>query len=72
MACLLALLLGAAGCGGSRLPAPRGFVQSGLVFGRPGCWRLRAHLAGHVLTVVLYVPGLTHGDRPPARTMRAS
>jgi len=34
-----------------------GFVPAGLVFGRPGCWRLRAHLAGRVLTVVLRVPG---------------
>lgn len=35
---------------------PTGFVASGLHFGRPGCWRLRAHLAGTVLTVMLHVP----------------
>jgi hypothetical protein len=34
---------------------PYGFVPAGLVFGRPGCWLLRAHLAGHVLVVVLDV-----------------
>lgn len=34
---------------------PTGFTASGLQFGRPGCWQLHAHLAGRVLTVVLYV-----------------
>jgi hypothetical protein len=34
---------------------PTGFVPSALEFGRSGCWLLRAHLAGHVLTLVIYV-----------------
>jgi len=34
---------------------PYGFVPAGLVFGRPGCWLLQAHLAGRVLPVVLDV-----------------
>jgi hypothetical protein len=35
---------------------PTGFAASLLTFGRPGCWRVRATLAGRVLTVVLDVP----------------
>jgi hypothetical protein len=35
---------------------PTGFAASGLAFGRPGCWRLRASLAGRILTVVVNVP----------------
>jgi hypothetical protein len=35
---------------------PTGFAAGGLAFGRPGCWQLRAHLAGRVLKLVLYVP----------------
>jgi hypothetical protein len=34
---------------------PTGFTASGIAFGRPGCWRLHASLAGHVLTIVLNV-----------------
>jgi hypothetical protein len=34
---------------------PTGFTASGLAFGRPGCWQLRARLAGASLTLVLYV-----------------
>jgi hypothetical protein len=34
---------------------PYGFVPAGIVFGRAGCWLLRGHLAGRVLTVVLDV-----------------
>jgi hypothetical protein len=32
-----------------------GFAPSILQFGRPGCWRLHAHLASRVLTVVVRV-----------------
>ena len=35
---------------------PTGFAASGLEFARPGCWQLRARLAGHVLALLLYVP----------------
>jgi hypothetical protein len=34
---------------------PTGFAASGFAFGRPGCWKLRASLAGRVLTIVLDV-----------------
>jgi hypothetical protein len=34
---------------------PAGFTISGIAFGRSGCWRLHASLAGRVLTVVLNV-----------------
>ena len=34
---------------------PYGFVPARLVFGRSGCWILRAHLAGSVLSVVIDV-----------------
>jgi hypothetical protein len=33
-----------------------GFAPSILQFGRPGCWRLQAHLASRVLTLVVRVP----------------
>jgi hypothetical protein len=32
-----------------------GFAPSILQFGRPGCWRLHARLASHVLTLVVRV-----------------
>jgi hypothetical protein len=35
---------------------PTGFAAGGLEFGRPGCWQVRAQLAGRVLTLVLKVP----------------
>ena len=34
---------------------PTGFAPSILQFGRPGCWRLHAHLASRVLTLVVRV-----------------
>ena len=35
---------------------PTGFAASVLTFGRPGCWRVRATLAGRPLSIVLDVP----------------
>ncbi len=37
---------------------PTGFAPSVLTFGRPGCWHVRATLAGRVLSIVLDVPSL--------------
>lgn len=56
---------------------PYGFVPAALVFGRPGCWLLRAHLAGRVLPVVLDAPRNTHRSastrrRPPAGLQSAA
>jgi hypothetical protein len=35
---------------------PTGFAASVVEFGRPGCWQLRAHLAGQELALVLRIP----------------
>jgi hypothetical protein len=44
-----------AGVGTPAEYGPTGFTISGIAFGRSGCWRLHASLAGRVLTVVLNV-----------------